>query len=353
MAERPSCPAIETDVVIIGAGPVGLFQVFQLGLLDIRCHVIDALPCAGGQPMALYPGKPIFDIPGVPICTGQELTDNLLRQCAPFQATFHLGQTVQTLAVQDDGRYLLETHTQTRLLTRAVVIAAGVGAFQPKELKAPGVESLGPSQLVYHPSDTAASAGQNVLVIGGDDAAVSHALALSKPGAARAVTLLHRRSTHQVSADTARALQNRQMEAGLARLTGQVASVEHTAQGLVVQITPPEGPPQELRTDKLAVFLGLSPKLGPIAEWGLAMARKQLTVRTEDCGTDLPGVFAVGDVNTYPGKKKLIVCGFHECVMAAFGLQAYLCPEAPALLQYTTSSTKLHRLLGVESSDAT
>ena len=345
-----ACPATETDAVVIGAGPAGLFQAFQLGLLDIRCHIVDALPHPGGQPVALYPGKPIFDIPGVPVCTGQELTDNLLKQVAPFQPTWHLGETVATLAQQADGRFLLETSGHTRLLTKAVVIAAGVGAFQPRELKVPGLSGLKPGQLSYHPVDATRYAGQRVLVVGGDDDALRFALALSAPGphAAQHVTLLHRRSTHTAEPSTLAALQARLAQPGLETLTGQVAAIEHTSpHGVAVSVTPPEGAEVQVAVDAIAVFLGLSPKLGPITHWGLGMARKQLAVNTEDFSTPTPGIFAVGDINTYPGKKKLIVCGFHECVLAAYGVHAHLHPDTPALLQYTTTSPKLHRLLGL------
>jgi thioredoxin reductase (NADPH) len=339
-------PVAETDAVVIGAGPVGLFQVFQLGLLDVHCHVIDALPHPGGQPVALYPGKPIFDIPGVPRCTGQELTDNLMKQVAPFRPTWHLGQTVTALAPQADGRFLLETSGHTRLLAKTVVIAAGVGAFQPRELKVPGAASLGPAQLAYHPVDARRFARQRVLVVGGDNEALGFALALAAQEALH-TTLLHRRGTYTAEPGTLIALENRLREPALTALTGQVAEIGAGQSGLSVRVAPPEGPEVVLAVDAIAVFLGLSPKLGPITQWGLDMTRKQLAVGTEDFSTPVPGIFAVGDINTYPGKKKLIVCGFHECVLAAYGVHAHLHPDTPALLQYTTTSPKLHRLLGL------
>jgi thioredoxin reductase (NADPH) len=340
-------PATETDAVVIGAGPVGLFQVFQLGLLDVHCHVIDALPHPGGQPVALYPGKPIFDIPGVPLCTGQELTDNLMKQVAPFQPTWHLGQTVTALVPQADGRFLLETSGHTRLLAKAVVIAAGVGAFQPRELKAPGVAALGTAQLAYHPVDARRFAQQRVLVVGGDNEALGFALALSAHGAPH-TTLLHRRGTYTAEPRTLAAVENRLREPAMTALTGQIAEIGVGQAGLSVHVVPPEGPEVLLVVDAIAVFLGLSPKLGPLTQWGLDMTRKQLAVSTEDFSTPIPGIFAVGDINTYPGKKKLIVCGFHECVLAAYGVHAHLRPDTPALLQYTTTSPKLHRLLGLQ-----
>jgi thioredoxin reductase (NADPH) len=348
-APNTDTPVIETDVVVIGAGPVGLFQVFQLGLLDIRCHVVDALPHPGGQPVALYPGKPIFDIPGVPMCTGQQLTDNLLQQVAPFQPGWHLGQTVTRLERQSDGRFALETSAATRFSTGAVVIAAGVGAFQPRGLKATGVEDLSPAQLAYHPVNPERFAGQRVLVVGGDDEALRFALAVAADGphTARHVTLLHRRNTHNADAHTLSLLQTRLTRPGLEAVTGQVASVTADGTGVNVSVTAPDGMQTSLVVDTVAVFLGLSPRLGPISDWGLDMTRKQLPVNTEDFSTHAAGVFAVGDINTYPGKKKLIVCGFHECVLAAHGVHAHLRPDTPALLQYTTTSPKLHRLLGL------
>jgi len=348
---HPNPAPTETDAVVIGAGPVGLYHAFQLGLLDVHCHIVDALPHAGGQPVALYPGKPIFDIPGVPICTGQELTDNLLKQVAPFRPTWHLGETVTALIPQTDGRFLLETSAHTRLQARVVVIAAGVGAFQPRELKAPGIETLAPTHLTYHPTHIGPRAGQRVLVVGGDDAALEFALALSAPGPQQAahVTLLHRRDVHSAEAATLAALQARLRLPGLQNLTGQVTGVDGGEHGkpIGVHIDTPEGNACRLELDHIAVFLGLSPRLGPVAQWGLNMARKQLVVSHEDFQTSVPGIFAVGDVNTYPGKKKLIVCGFHEAVLAAYGVQAHLHPDSPALLQYTTTSPKLHRLLGL------
>lgn len=345
----PSQTLIEADTVVIGAGPVGLFQVFQLGLLDIHCHVVDALTHPGGQPVALYPGKPIYDIPGVPVCTGQELTNNLLKQVAPFKPSWHLGQTVDTLARQADGRFLLETSAQTRFLAKTVVIAAGVGAFQPRELKAAGVESLSAAQLAYHPIDASQFAGQRVLVVGGDDLAVDFALALATQGttSTQQTTLLHRRSNHTAEPAKLAALNSRMAQPGLETFTGQVVSVTPGTCGIVVQVAAPEGHEVQFTFDALAVFLGLSPKLGPITLWGLDMVRKQLAVNTVNFSTDMPGIFAVGDVNTYAGKQKLIVCGFHECVLSAYGIHAHLRPDTPALLQYTTTSPKLHRLLGL------
>ncbi|HMN94230.1 MAG TPA: NAD(P)/FAD-dependent oxidoreductase [Hydrogenophaga sp.] len=355
MAEPPepvtsSTSPIETDAVVIGAGPVGLFQVFQLGLLDISSHVVDALPYPGGQPIELYPDKPIYDIPAVPVCTGRELTDALLQQIAPFGATFHLGQTVSLVERQPDGRFLLVTDRQTHLLCRSVFIAAGVGAFEPKRLKLPGIESFENRQLFYHVREPADHAGQHLVIVGGDEAAVHRAIEFAEAGPHRAasVTLVHRRDLLQTQTDNMERLRELH-DAGKVRVvTGQVDGFD-ASEGRLRQlsVTGPGGAPQTLALDHLLVLQGLSPKLGPLTHWGLQLERKQLVVDTETCSTSTPGIFAVGDVNHYPGKKKLIVCGFHECVMAAYAAAPLVHPDQPVRLEYTTSSSRLHQLLGV------
>lgn len=359
MAEPPepvdnSTTLIETDAVVIGAGPVGLFQVFQLGLLGIGAHVVDALPYPGGQPVELYPDKPIYDIPAIPACTGQELTDGLLRQIKPFCAHFHLGQTVTVVERQPDGRFLLVTDRQTRLLCRSVFIAAGVGAFEPKRLKLPGIEAFENSQLFYHVRQAADFASQHLVVVGGDDAAVRRAIEFAQPGPHRAtsVTLVHRRDLLQTQIDGIDRLRELRNSGDLQIVVGQVTGFE-TASGRLshISITGPDGKDQMLALDRLLVLQGLSPKLGPLTSWGLQLERKQLVVDAETSSTSVPGIFAVGDVNHYPGKKKLIVCGFHECVMAAYAAAPLIHPDQPVRVEYTTSSSRLHQLLGVAGTD--
>ena len=343
---------IETDAVIIGAGPVGLFQVFELGLLEVKAQVIDSLDYPGGQCVELYPDKPIYDIPSVPVCTGQELTNNLLKQIEPFGATFHFGQEVTTVEKQPDGRFGVETSKGTRFLTKTIFIAAGVGAFQPRTLKVEGIAAFEGSQLFYSVKNPAAFAGKNLLIVGGGDSALDWALEFVKDTSHKAdsVTLLHRRDSFKAApAQVAkmRALCDAfEMQLIIGQITGYV---EKNGCLTGAKVTGADGVTRVVPTDTLLVFFGLSPKLGPIAQWGLDIERKQLKVDTEKFSTNEPGIFAVGDINVYPGKKKLILSGFHECTLAAFGAMSFIFPEKKVFLQYTTTSPKLHKVLGVES----
>ena len=343
-------PPLETDAVVIGAGPVGLFQVFELGLLEIRAHVIDTLPVPGGQCIELYPDKPIYDIPGLPFCTGRELTDRLLQQIQPFGATFHLNQEVASVQRQADQRFLVQTSQGTRLLSKTVFIAGGVGAFQPRTLKVPGLERFHDQQVFYRVRDPAAFAGRHLVVMGDDDTALGWGIHFAQEGPhqARSVTLLHRRDAFRAAPATVERMRELCTSGAMRFLAGQCVGFEE-AQGKLthLQVVGPDDRTQTVPVDTLLPFLGLSPKLGPIAQWGLALERKQLVVDTEKFETSEPGIFAVGDVNTYPGKKKLILCGFHEATLAAYAACAYVFPGERVQLQYTTTSPRLHQLLGV------
>lgn len=343
---------IETDAVIVGAGPVGLFQVFELGLLEIKCHIIDSLAYPGGQCVELYPDKPIYDIPAVPVCTGQELTDNLLKQIEPFGATFHLGQEVTQLDKQLDGRFLVCTSKGTRLLTKTVFIAAGVGSFQPRTLKVDGLDKFEDKQLFYRVKNPQRFAGKNLLIVGGGDSALDWTLDFVKDGPhkAESVILVHRRDGFRAAPASVAKMRELCEAYEMQFVVGQATGYEEEAGVLKrLKLTGADGVTRMLPLDMLLVFFGLSPKLGPIADWGLALERKQLVVDTEKFETSEPGIFAVGDINTYPGKKKLILSGFHEAALAAFGASPYIFPEKRVLLQYTTTSPKLHKVLGVES----
>jgi thioredoxin reductase (NADPH) len=334
-------PLIETDAAIIGAGPVGLFQAFQLGLQEIRSHIIDALPQVGGQPAELYADKPIYDIPSVPVCSGRELIDGLMRQLAPFAPQFHLGQQVETLQRQPDGRWLLGTDRGLRLLARVVVIAAGVGAFQPKRLTVAGIEAFEQRQLFYAVADAARFAGQRLLIVGGGDSALDWAIhfATLTDHAPASVTLLHRRNGFQAA--PAQVARMRALhEAGRLRfVVGQVSGFEQTGGRMTAaRVTGPDGAEASLPLDALLMFHGPSPRLGPLTGWQLALERKQLVVDTEKFQTSAPGVFAVGDINTYPGKQKLILCGFHEAALAAYAARAIARPGQELPFQYSTSS---------------
>ena len=348
---------VETDAVVIGAGPVGLFQVFQLGLLEVKAHVIDALPHAGGQCVELYPDKPIYDIPAVPTTTGRAMTQSLLRQIAPFGAQMHFGQQVQAIARQEDGRWLLTTTAGTQFLTRAVFIAAGVGAFVPRTLQVPGIGVFSGTQVHYHPQDFARYADADIVIMGDNDAALDMALTLcpGQPDAqlhpARSVTVLHRRDVFDTEPATLQTFRERIATRQLALKIGQISGFDTGADNrlMALLITDAHGHTEPQPLDYLAAFPGLSPKLGPLSNWGLVLERKQVQVNTQDYGTELPGVFAVGDINTYPGKKKLIVCGFHEATLAAYGAMRVIAPHRRVMLQYTSTSQRLHALLGVKA----
>ena len=351
-SSHPHPDPIDTDAVIIGAGPVGLFQVFELGLLEIKAHVIDSLPVPGGQCIELYPDKPIYDIPAVPVCTGRELVARLLEQIAPFAASFHLGQEVTRLRRQDDGRFQVETSKGTRFTTKTVFVAGGVGSFQPRLLVANGIDAFTDTQVFYRIKDPARFAGKNIVIVGGGDSALDWALHFAQhgPHQAQSVILLHRRDAFKAapaSVARVRALCEAQQ---MQLVIGQVAGIVTTDGRLTgIKVAGNDGLTRVVPLDMLLAFLGLSPKLGPIAEWGLNIERKQVVVNTASFETSTPGIFAVGDVNTYPGKKKLILSGFHEATLAAFGAAAYVFPDKAIALQYTTTSTKLHKVLGVES----
>lgn len=344
--------AIETDAVVVGAGPVGLFQVFELGLLEVKAHVIDSLAYPGGQCIELYPDKPIYDIPAVPVCTGKELTDNLLKQIEPFGATFHLGQEVSALARRPDGRFDLATSKGTRFITKTVFIAAGVGAFQPRMLKLDGLDAFNDHQVFYRVRDPAPFAGKQLVIIGGGDSALDWSLNFAQDGPhkAESVILIHRRDGFRAAPASVAKMRELCEAYEMQLIVGQVTGFEAKDGRLTgLKVTGGDAVTRVVPLDMLLVFFGLSPKLGPIAEWGLSIDRKQLVVDTEKFETNEPGIFAVGDINTYPGKKKLILSGFHEAALAAFGAAPYIFPDKRIHLQYTTTSPKLHKVLGVET----
>ena len=338
----------EADAVIIGAGPVGLFQVFELGLLEIKAHVIDSLPEAGGQCIELYPDKPIYDIPAIPVCSGRELTNNLLKQIEPFSPQFHLGQEVTQLEKQADGRFLIRTSQDQYFLSKTVFIAAGVGAFQPRLLNLEGIDSLVDQQIFYRVKHPECFAGKRIVICGGGDSALDWVLYFADKAAS--VTLIHRRDDFKAAPQSIAKMRELCAAGKMQLLIGQITGYETTDSKLTeIVLTDIEGKTKILPLDDLLIFFGLSPKLGPIAEWGLDIDRKQIAVDTEKFETSIPGIYAVGDINVYPGKKKLILSGFHEAALAAFAAAAYLNPEKPIQLQYTTTSPKLHKALGVKS----
>ncbi len=338
---------IHADAVIIGAGPCGLFQVFELGLLDIRAHIIDALPAPGGQCTELYPDKPIYDIPALPVCGAQELIDRLMEQIKPFSPTFHLGQQVTTLTPQEDGSFYLKTSAGEEFITRSVIIAGGVGAFEPVRLKVPGVDRFEGESLFYSIKDPSRHHGKELVVLGGGDSALDWALSLYEP--AESLLLVHRSEKFRAApASVARMhalCEDYQMQSMVGNVTGLR---EEDGRLTGVDVTGGDGVLRRVDCDHLLVFFGLSPKLGPIAEWGLELNKNQIIVDTERFETSVPGIHAVGDINWYPGKKKLILSGFHEAALAAFAIKSRLNPGKKVHLQYTTTSPVMHKRLGVD-----
>ncbi len=363
---------IQTDAVVIGAGPVGLFQMFQLGLLGLQAHVVDALPEPGGQCVALYPDKPIYDVPGVPLCTGRELTQQLLAQARPFLGNgiegtdgtggtgrLHLKQQVMRLEVDSAlsmGQHRIHIHTSagTHLLAKAVFVAAGAGAFVPKALPIPGLDAnQAPANLHHELPDLeqmAPWAGQHLVIAGGGDEALHAVMALLEAPADQRparLTLLHRRDQFQadpaLEAQTRAAMADGRLSLALGMPEGCMA-----AQGRIqsLQLATAQGP-ATLVLDHLLVRLGMSPKLGPLTDWGLALERKQVAVNAATFESSIAGVYAVGDINHYPGKKRLLLCGFHEATLAAHAAATSLSPEAPQHLLYTTTSPLLHQRLGL------
>jgi thioredoxin reductase (NADPH) len=342
----PSGEPIQAEVVIVGAGPCGLFQVFELGLLGIGAHIVDSLAHPGGQCTELYPDKPIYDIPALPVCGAQELVDRLMAQIKPFKPQFHLGQEVTQFSRREDGRFSIATAAGTRFDAGAVVIAAGVGSFQARRIGLEGAEAFEGNGILYRVKDAGALEGKRLVIFGGGDSALDWTLELAPR--ARSLTLVHRRG--EFRAAPASVLKMRELvAAGRMRcfeaLPHSLISADGKLEG--IHIKAPGGTVHALEADQLLVFFGLHPKLGPIAEWGLELERKALKVDTERFQTSLPGVFAVGDINTYPGKKKLILSGFHEAALAAFGIQHHLYPQKRQFLQYTTTSPIMHQRLGV------
>jgi thioredoxin reductase (NADPH) len=337
---------IKTDVVIIGAGPCGLFQVFELGLLDIHAHVVDSLPQVGGQCAELYPDKPIYDIPALPVCGAQELVDRLMEQIAPFKPEFHLGQTVTRLEQTAEGRFHLETSSGTRFDTATVILAAGLGAFQPRRLRAQGADAWEHSNIHYRVRDPENLAGKRLIILGGGDSALDWTLELH--GKASHITLVHRRAEYRAQPASVSRMKNLADGKTLEEFHGHVRSVFETDGAFGgLEIVDPQGEHHHVTADEVFVFWGLSPNLGPIADWGLDLDKRQVRVDTEKFQTNIPGIFAVGDINTYPGKKKLILSGFHEGALAAFAVQQHIHPDEKVRLQYTTTSPLMHKRLGV------
>jgi thioredoxin reductase (NADPH) len=337
---------IKTDVLIIGAGPVGLFAVFELGLLDIKTHLVDILDKVGGQCAELYPEKPIYDIPAIPLITGQGLSEALMEQIKPFNPTFHLGEMVTTIENIGDPLFRITTDRGKTLEAKAVVIAAGGGSFQPKRPPIAGIEPYENKSVHYAVRKMEAFRDKNLLIVGGGDSALDWTLNLQP--VAKRLTLVHRRDDFRgapASVSKMRAL----VAAGAMDLKiGQVSALEGTdGQLTAASIKAADGATARIEVDAMLPFFGLTMKLGPVADWGIELDDELIPVDTGTFETSKPGMFAIGDINTYPGKLKLILSGFHEAALMAQRAHHYVYPEKRLVFQYTTSSTSLQKKLGV------
>ncbi|TBW38640.1 NAD(P)/FAD-dependent oxidoreductase [Siculibacillus lacustris] len=338
--------AITTDVVIIGAGPVGLFAVFELGLLDLKCHVVDILDRPGGQCTELYPEKPIYDIPGHPVVGAQELIDKLMEQIRPFGPTFHFAQQVEQLERLAEGGFRLVTDAGTEFFAKVVVIAAGGGSFQPKRPPVPGIEAFEATSVFYSVRKMESFAGHDVVIVGGGDSALDWTLNLQP--VARRLTLVHRRDDFRGAPHSVEQMRRLVGEGAIDLVIGQVtelAGTDGTLASLTVKKS--DGSTVAVAATRMLPFFGLTMKLGPIAGWGLHLHENLIPVDTEKFETSEPGIFAIGDINTYPGKLKLILSGFHEGALMAQAAKRLVDPGKRIVFQYTTSSTALQKKLGV------
>ena len=337
---------IKTDTVIIGAGPVGIFAVFELGLVDIKCHVIDILDRAGGQCTELYPEKPIYDIPGLAIVTGQELTDKLMDQIKPFGAEFHFNQRVETLE-RLDGGFRVTTEAGTTIEAKVVVIAAGGGSFTPKRPPLPGIEGYEGKSVFYSVRKMDNFRGRDVLIVGGGDSALDWTLNLQP--VAKSITLLHRRAEFRAAPASVQKMLTLVESGDVNFKLGQVTEL-HGTDGMLSSVTVKgaDGATFEQPTEIMMPFFGLTMKLGPVADWGLELDENLIPVDTAKFETSEKGIFAVGDINTYPGKLKLILSGFHEAALMAQQAHKYVYPDKKLIFQYTTSSSSLQKKLGVK-----
>jgi thioredoxin reductase (NADPH) len=340
---------IETDVLIVGAGPVGLFAVFELGLLDIKTHLVDILPKAGGQCSELYPEKPIYDIPGFPMVTGQGLVENLEKQIEPFHPTFHFGEMVETLAstgTEAAPRFRVTTDGGKTFEVKSIVIAAGGGSFQPKRPPIAGIDAYEGKSVFYAVRKMEEYRGRDIVIVGGGDSALDWTLNLQP--LAKRLTLVHRRDDFRAAPHSVNAMREMVAAGKMDLMIGQASKLTGSDGQLAgVTIKGNDGAEKEIACDRLIPFFGLTMKLGPVANWGLNLHENLVPVDTEKFETNVPGIFAVGDINTYPGKLKLILSGFHEVALAAQKVHRYVYPDKKLTFQYTTSSTNLQKKLGV------
>jgi thioredoxin reductase (NADPH) len=337
---------ITTDALIIGAGPVGLFAVFELGLLDMKSHLVDILDKVGGQCAELYPEKPIYDIPGIPYITGAGLSDALMEQIKPFGPTFHLGEMVESVEKIGDPLFRVTSDAGKVFECKIIVIAAGGGSFQPKRPPIPGIEAYEAKSVYYAVRQMEAFRGKRLLIAGGGDSALDWTLNLAP--LASHLTLLHRRQEFRAAPDSVNKMMAMVGEGKIDFVVGQVTSLEGSGGQVSKAIVKTnDGSDFHIACDAILPFFGLTMKLGPVAKWGLDLKDNLIPVGTETFETNIPGIFAVGDINTYPGKLKLILSGFHEVALMSQKAHRYVYPEKRLVFQYTTSSTSLQKKLGV------
>ena len=337
---------IETDVVIIGAGPVGLFAVFELGLLDMRCHIIDILDKPGGQCAELYPDKPIYDIPGIPEISGGNLTKSLMEQIKPFEPEFHLSTIVNELRQINDNLWEVITDTEKTFHTKVVVIAAGGGSFQPKKPPIDGIDDYEEKSVFYSIKNIENFLDKEITIVGGGDSALDWALTLYEKS--KNLTLIHRRKDFRAAPDTVNKV-TKLIDDGIINFQlGQVKKLIGNDGNLESIICKDKDLEKEIKCEVMLPFFGLTMKLGPVANWGLNLEFNLIKVDTKTFETNQKGIFAIGDINHYPGKLKLILCGFHEAALMAQKAHQYVYPDKKVIFQYTTSSSNLQKKLGVK-----
>ncbi len=333
----------KTDVVIIGAGPVGLFAVFELGLLNIKCHLVDNLDKVGGQCAELYPEKPIYDIPSRPVVTGQELTDELIKQINPFKPKFHLNQQVEKIAKTKYG-WIVETNIGTKVEAKCIVVAAGAGSFVPRKPPIENIENFENKSVFYAIRDKSIFKNKKLLIAGGGDSALDWTNELSKGSN---VTLIHRRKEFRAAPDSVSKMQELEAKGKIKFLKGQIKKISKIQNTRIMLEYENDDEKLNIEVDYLLPFFGLKMELGPIAEWGLNLHENLIKVDTEKFETSTPSIFAIGDINWYPGKLKLILSGFHESALMAQEVFKYCFPDKKNIFRYTTSSKELQKKLGV------
>jgi thioredoxin reductase (NADPH) len=326
---------IQTDICIIGAGPVGLFSVFEAGLLKMRCHLMDALPQVGGQLSEIYPQKPIYDIPGYPEVKAQELVDNLMKQIAPFSPTFTLGERVEEIERQEDKSFIVTTNENTKVHCKAIVIAGGLGCFEPRKPAIERLEDFEGKGVAYMVKDPEHFRDKQVVLAGGGDSALDWAIYLAD--IAKSLTLVHRGDTFRGAPDSAEKVVHMAQQGRINLiLKSNIVKIDGNGHLKEVHIAGADNEISTLEADHLIPLFGLSPKLGPIANWGLNIEKSAISVNTTDYSTNVEGIYAIGDINTYPGKLKLILCGFHEAALMAQSAFKYVFPDQRLSFKYTT-----------------